>query len=210
MKKLLKNKKGFTLLEVLVTVGIVGVLSAIAIPAYKQYKDNANRTAVKLEVSSAHKAYLAYDTANNSFCADLAGAGVATIGTSAIYANASESFAGFSDTTACNLGTGALENNVAAETGGTPKPIGDVGSCELSHGSFTVGVGFIKTGSIAEGYFITDTASGPTASNDGGTCVLNGVSTACTNPHTNKDACNNDAICEWKSPASPTVKLCDA
>ena len=48
MKNILKNKKGFTLLEVLVTVGILGVLSAIAIPAYKQYKDTANDTACKI------------------------------------------------------------------------------------------------------------------------------------------------------------------
>ena len=32
-----KNQKGFTLLEIMVTVAIVGVLAAIAIPIYKNY-----------------------------------------------------------------------------------------------------------------------------------------------------------------------------
>ena len=33
-RKLLKNNKGFSLLEVLVAVGIIGIISAIAIPQY--------------------------------------------------------------------------------------------------------------------------------------------------------------------------------
>ena len=159
MKKLLKNKKGFTLLEVLVTVGIVGVLSAIAIPAYKQYKDNANETAVKLEVSSAHKAYLAKDTVENSFCFNLAGAGVATIGTSAVYKNASKSFAGF-ETDNCNPGvTGDIGNDNGNAIGAA--------TCALAAGSFKLGAGFEKTNSRAVGYWISDGDSGPTKSTPG-------------------------------------------
>ncbi len=95
MKNILRNKKGFTLLEVLVTVGIVGVLSAIAIPAYKKYKEGANQTAVKSEVSSGHKAYMAHETFNNTFCATLDSAGIQTVGTSNLYTSATNSFAGF-------------------------------------------------------------------------------------------------------------------
>ncbi len=38
------KKNGFTLIEVVVTIGILGILAAIAIPAYSAYIKTANRT----------------------------------------------------------------------------------------------------------------------------------------------------------------------
>lgn len=41
MINLRKNKKGFTLIELIVVIAILGILALIAIPAYSQYKTQA-------------------------------------------------------------------------------------------------------------------------------------------------------------------------
>jgi len=39
------NKKGFTLIELIVVIAILGILAAIAIPSYTSYKTNAKKEA---------------------------------------------------------------------------------------------------------------------------------------------------------------------
>ena len=47
-----QKKNGFTLIEVIVVVAIIGILAAIAIPSYSQYVKNAQRSACLSEVKS--------------------------------------------------------------------------------------------------------------------------------------------------------------
>lgn len=57
----MKLAKGFTLVEVMIVVAIIGILTAIAIPQYKNYVIRGNRAAAQafmLDIASREKQYL--------------------------------------------------------------------------------------------------------------------------------------------------------
>ena len=55
--KILRNKKGFSLLEVLIGVAIIGIISAIAVPQFAEYRTTAAVTAVGSTGDNLAKAY---------------------------------------------------------------------------------------------------------------------------------------------------------
>ena len=53
---LVKDQGGFTLVELMVVIAIVGLLSAVAIPNFKKYQAKAKVTEAKLQLSAAYTA----------------------------------------------------------------------------------------------------------------------------------------------------------
>ena len=111
----IKNKQGFSLMEILIVMGLIGILSAIAVPAYDSYRDNANTTVLKTDAGTAYKAMHTYNVVNNTFCAGLDVLGLKGLKKSETYVGSQKKgFVGFASAT-----NGCSEIDLSAGTGMT-------------------------------------------------------------------------------------------
>ena len=63
MKKIikrLKSQSGFTLVELMIVVAIIGVLSAVAVPNFKKYQAKAKTSEAKVQLAAAYTAEQAF------------------------------------------------------------------------------------------------------------------------------------------------------
>ena len=75
LNKLMKNKKGFTLIELIVVIAILGILAAVLVPSIGNYVTKANDSAAAGDAKAAQQAAqrLATDIDyGNVTCADVA------------------------------------------------------------------------------------------------------------------------------------------
>jgi general secretion pathway protein G len=75
-KNIIRSSRAFTLLELLITVAIVGLLSAIALPIYQEYRDRVDVGLAIADLQLIDQKFEIYYSTYNSFPPTLAAAGL--------------------------------------------------------------------------------------------------------------------------------------
>ena len=73
--KVNKFEKGFTLIELMVVVAIIGILASIAIPNFKKYQAKAKTTEAKIQLAAVYSTEMQLEAEYDSYgtCLDTAG-----------------------------------------------------------------------------------------------------------------------------------------
>lgn len=130
MARVRSSEDGFTLIELLVVVGIIGILAAVALPAFLGQTRGASDAKAKADVNNAQKALEGYWTEHDTYGATVAEL-IATEGAlgKAINLTVSGDDVSYRITADSKRGsTFVLEKNASTETR-TCTPIG-IGGCD--------------------------------------------------------------------------------
>ena len=79
MMNMIKKEKGFTLIELMIVVAIIGILAAIAIPQFASYRVKAFNAAAKSDLHSAQTTFEVFFNDNNLYPNAVATAATGTI-----------------------------------------------------------------------------------------------------------------------------------
>ncbi|OFZ30208.1 MAG: hypothetical protein A2622_10210 [Bdellovibrionales bacterium RIFCSPHIGHO2_01_FULL_40_29] len=152
MKHFKNNQAGFSLIELMVVVAIIGILSAIGIPQYAKFQAKARTSEAKVALSALYQAEKAFQLEWNGYTVDLNNVGFAVEGTGLRYVT------GFQTAQTCNATAPGMPTETTTRTQ------------SISTGVYTAGVaGWNATVGtdgtpIAAGVFVTASADCTTTS----------------------------------------------
>lgn len=76
-KSILSRNTGFTLVELMVVVAIIGILAAVAIPNYQKFQAKARQSEAKIALAAIYTAQKSFIVENNTYTACLGSIGYA-------------------------------------------------------------------------------------------------------------------------------------
>jgi len=115
--KKMRSQQGFTLIELMIVVGIIGILVALAAPNFSRYQSKARQSEAKIALAAIYSAEKSFFSEYSAYVGSLDSIGYAPEGLKRYYATG---FAGTGGTTSVNGFSGSLVSTPNFPRANTP------------------------------------------------------------------------------------------